>query len=71
MFPLGRPTVEYCIREKCLFIMRIMRYIPINNVCGQKAEFLVLNVAVYAQNIAFEEKTAWTLQRQIRCDEFD
>jgi hypothetical protein len=30
-------------------------------VCGQKAEFLVLNVAVYTQNIVFTEKIEWIL----------
>jgi hypothetical protein len=41
--------------------MSTMLNMRINNVCGQKAEFLVLNVAVYTQNTVFTEKIAWTL----------
>ena len=37
--------------------------ICIINVCGQKAKVLLLNVAVYAQNIVFTEKTAWALHK--------
>jgi hypothetical protein len=41
--------------------MSIILNTLINNVCGKKAEFLVLNVAVYTQNIVFTEEIAWTL----------
>ena len=41
--------------------MSIKLNIGINNVCEQKVEFLVLNVAIYTQNIVFTEKMAWTL----------
>jgi len=52
---------ESSLGEKRQHIMSIKLNMHINNVFGQKAEFLVLNVAVHTQNIVFTEKMAWAL----------